>query len=96
MVLEVGSALSRRRYRAEAVRLIDALRAGPRVEIVPLSDDLLDRALTLYGDRPDKEWGLVDCASFVVMTDRGMVNALTADDHFRQAGFIPLLRDTSG
>jgi len=25
------------------------------------------------------------------MEDRGITDALTADDHFRQAGFIPLL-----
>jgi uncharacterized protein len=30
--------------------------------------------------------------SFVVMSDRGISEALTADEHFRQAGFLPLLR----
>jgi len=27
------------------------------------------------------------------MQDRGITDALTADDHFLQAGFIPLLSD---
>ena len=40
-----------------------------------------------------KEWGLTDCISFVVMADRGLTQALTADDHFTQAGFVALLRE---
>ena len=47
----------------------------------------------LYRARPDKEWGLTDCVSFTVMTDRGLTEALTTDDHFRQAGFRALLLD---
>ncbi len=61
--------------------------------MVPLSEDLYARAVALYGSRPDKEWGLIDCASFVVMTDRGLSKALTADEHFQQAGFRALLRE---
>ena len=34
-----------------------------------------------------------DDISFIVMQDRGITDALTADDHFLQAGFIPLLSD---
>jgi hypothetical protein len=40
----------------------------------------------------DKEWGLIDCMSFIVMQDRGITEALTADDHFNQAGFKALLK----
>ena len=39
----------------------------------------------------DKRWGLVDCASFVVMTGRGVTEAFTNDHHFEQAGFRCLL-----
>ncbi|MFM6264927.1 MAG: PIN domain-containing protein, partial [Dolichospermum sp.] len=42
--------------------------------------------------REDKEWGLVDCISFIVMQDRGISDALTTDIHFQQAGFRALLR----
>jgi uncharacterized protein len=39
----------------------------------------------------DKTWGLVDCASFVVMSERGVMEAFTTDRHFDQAGFACLL-----
>lgn len=91
IVLEIGNALCKRRYRTQAVKLIAAILADPNVEVVPLSAGLLSRAFDLYSNRDDKEWGLTDCVSFVVMSDRGIRDALTADEHFRQAGFRPLL-----
>ena len=39
----------------------------------------------------DKEWSLVDAASFVVMQANGITEALTTDHHFEQAGYIRLL-----
>lgn len=56
-----------------------------------MSFDLIERAFALYRARPDKEWGLTDCVSFVVMNDGGLTEALTSDEHFRQAGFNALL-----
>jgi len=46
------------------------------VEIVPLTDELYHEALQLYRERSDKEWGLVDCVSFIIMQDRGITEAL--------------------
>ena len=92
VLLEIANALSKVQYHRAAVRLISSLRADPIVEIVALSDHLLEQAITLYSERADKDWGLTDCVSFVVMRERGLTEALTADDHFRQAGFRPLLR----
>jgi len=93
VVLEIGNALSNQRYRQVAVRLLAALEADPNVEIVPLSEDLYAQAAKLYRERSDKEWGLTDCGSFVVMQERGITEALTTDGHFQQAGFQVLLRD---
>jgi predicted nucleic acid-binding protein len=42
--------------------------------------------------RPDKEWSLTDCNSFVVMQHEGISEALTGDHHFEQAGFVALLK----
>lgn len=90
---EIGNALAKLRYRAASVQLLTALETDPNVEIVSLTDDLYDRAFQLYRARPDKEWGLTDCVSFVVMQDRGLTTALTPDRHFQQAGYQALLRD---
>ncbi len=95
VMLEIGNALARQRYRRAAVRLLLALEADPQVEIVPLSEPLYKRALQYYRERSDKEWGLTDCISFVVMHERGMTAALTTDEHYRQAGFQALLQEDS-
>ena len=51
----------------------------------------IDEAFANYLARSDKEWGLTDCVSFALMNEAGMTEALTADVHFRQAGFTALL-----
>ena len=53
--------------------------------------EFFDRALELYRQRSDKDWTLTDCGSFVVMRERRLTAALTADRHFEQAGFTALL-----
>ncbi|MEZ4725694.1 MAG: type II toxin-antitoxin system VapC family toxin [Caldilineaceae bacterium] len=93
VLLEIGNALSGQRYRTAAVKLLDALEADPNVGIVALTEALYKQALQLYRSRPDKEWGLVDCLSFIVMRERNLTSALTTDMHFQQAGFRVLLRE---
>ena len=56
------------------------------------SADLFDAGMTLHRDRPDKQWSLTDCISFIVMEHRQLDRALTPDHHFEQAGFKALLR----
>ena len=60
--------------------------------VIPASTALMDRGIALFAARADKEWGLTDCISFVVMQEHNMTEALTADHHFEQAGFSALLR----
>jgi predicted nucleic acid-binding protein len=40
------------------------------VTIVPATSDLFHRGLSLFIQRPDKEWSLTDCISFTVMQER--------------------------
>lgn len=80
-------------FRQRAVQVVRSFQSNVDVEIVPQTDGQFAAALTLYAQRPDKEWGITDCASFLIMQERGIVEALAHDDHFQQAGFIPLLRD---
>ena len=55
-------------------------------------DTLFHRARELFRERPDKQWGITDCISFVVMQEHDVTEALTADQHFEQAGHRALLR----
>ena len=91
VMVEIGNALARAHYRHAAADLISHFESDPNVEVVPLSEELFQRAFKLFQERSDKQWGLTDCVSFIVMWERGIADALTADHHFRQAGFRPLL-----
>lgn len=91
VLLEIGSSLSKVRFRSHGIALLESLEADPRVEIVPISEGLYQRGFEVFRRRPDKEWSLVDCLSFVIMQDRGLRDSLTTDDHFEQAGFRALL-----
>lgn len=62
------------------------------MQIVPASQALFRSGFDLFARRPDKEWSLVDCLSFVVMKQRRLKDALTTDHHFEQTGFRALLR----
>jgi len=67
-------------------------RENRRAEILPIGEALWLEALDLMASRTDKDWGLTDCISFVVMRERRILSALTSDKHFEQAGFRALLR----
>lgn len=92
VVIEVGNALSKQSLRKSAVTLIDSMEADETVIIVSVSDDIYNEAFNLFRSRLDKEWGLTDCISFVVMKQRKVTNALTTDQHFQQAGFVALMK----
>lgn len=91
VLIEIADGLAAVRFRMHGVQVIATLQASPLVDIVPASSQLFNAALELYRSRRDKDWGLTDCASFVVMNEHGLSEALTTDAHFRQAGFRALL-----
>ena len=92
ILLEVGNALSRN-HKQEAVKIIERFLNADEVEVIHLNPDLFKRAFSMYRSFQDKTWGLVDCISFVVMTEAGITSALTFDRHFEQAGFQVLMRE---
>jgi predicted nucleic acid-binding protein len=93
VLIEVANSLSMQPMRAKFLAALDILRIRPTVKIVASSPERFESGLTLYRQRSDKGWSLTDCLSFTVMTDLGISEALTADRHFEQAGFIALFRD---
>jgi len=77
--------------RMTACALIDKMRSNPNVEIIPMTSSAFRRAVERYRRRADKRWGLTDCASFLIMEEKGITDALSADRDFQQAGFKALL-----
>jgi len=71
-----------------------ALRLGndPNATVVPQTSLLFGEALSLYRQHKDKAWSLTDCASFNIMRETGITEALSNDHHFEQAGLTALLR----
>ncbi len=90
VLLEIGNGLARN-YKQEAIEIIEGFFDSEEVEIVRLTPELFERAFDLYKKYKDKDWGLIDCISFIVMTEAGVNQALTFDQHFEQAGFEALM-----
>lgn len=93
ILLETGNALSKRSFRKAGATLLTSIEMDENVVIIPVSEELYEKGLNLFAKRPDKEWSLTDCISFVVMQECGITKALTTDMHFQQAGFQVLMRE---
>ena len=95
VLTEVANTFSRAAWRSMARGLIEAVRESVEAgvaEIVHVDESLWLQGWRLFVERPDKDWSLTDCISFVVMREREITKAFTSDHHFEQAGFIRLLR----
>jgi predicted nucleic acid-binding protein len=92
IVTELADALARPPNRTRFLELFPILQQQEELTIIPASRTLMEVGLDLYKNRPDKEWSLTDCISFVVMQREGITEALTGDHHFEQAGFTALLK----
>ncbi len=70
-----------------AVRFLDGLQASRLIRLAYLTPAQIEEAITLFRNRPDKEWSFTDCSSFVFMWECRLQIAFAFDEHFRQAGF---------
>jgi predicted nucleic acid-binding protein len=91
VLLEFANAISASRSRERFKQILGRLRSEGDAKVIAAQPKLFDAGCQLYISRPDKEWSLTDCISFVVMERDGLTDALTADRHFEQAGFAALL-----
>lgn len=92
VLLEFANAVSKSRKRHYYPSLLEDLKQSSQVKIIPPDEALFDEGTSLYRHRPDKDWSLTDCISFIVMEREGITEALTGDHHFEQAGFVALLK----
>ncbi len=93
VLTEVADALCGPEQRSLFLELHALLRQQPGLEILAASHELFERGVELFKQRADKAWSLTDCISFVVMQERGIADALTADRHFQQAGYRAILAE---
>jgi predicted nucleic acid-binding protein len=88
----VALAQARKLPRVPALSFVADLQDNTAVEVVYVGEALHRAALDLLRQRPDKPWSLCDAVSFVLMAQERIVDALTTDRHFEQAGFVRLLK----
>ena len=91
MLTEVANTFAEADHRLKFVKLFDALTTDKKTIMIPPLPVLFDVGVRLYRERPDKDWSLTDCISFVVTGERKIREALTGDHHFEHAGFVALL-----
>ncbi len=91
VLAETGNGLARVAARSQFVRAVKRFMQSASGRLIRVDEELFQRSLELYAQVTDKTWGLVDCASFIVMRDENMLDALSTDRHFQQAGFRCLL-----
>ena len=91
IVAETGNGMARSHEKGRLLESLDRVMRNPRCELVFVDSELLRRSLDFFSRHHDKSWGLIDCASFVVMQERSIAEAFTSDLHFEQAGFKCLL-----
>jgi predicted nucleic acid-binding protein len=77
--------------RSAVIRLNNKLEKSNIVDIIEFDQELYDAGWQLFEERADKDWGIIDCISFIVMQENKISEALAADKHFEQAGFTKLL-----
>jgi predicted nucleic acid-binding protein len=92
ILLEVGDALCSQKIRSNTANFLHNIYQLNSIIVISFSQDLLQLGLNLYEQRLDKDWGLTDCISFIVMQRENIQEAFTSDKHFEQAGFIRLLQ----
>lgn len=65
----------------------ETVRGSPRLVWEWIDATRAEKARAWYFRWRDKAFSFTDCTSFVVMKERRLRSALTADEHFRHAGF---------
>jgi uncharacterized protein len=91
ILLEIGNSLAKQNVRQKGATIINGFYKSENIEVASITTALIKEGLEFFEKRQDKDWGLTDCISFVVMHKYGIRQALAADDHFTQAGFKALL-----
>ena len=74
-----------------AGRALDLIEQSAGIRIEWIGPDRFALAKAFFRKHSDHAYSFTDCTSFVTMRELRLIEALTTDHHFAQAGFRPLL-----
>ena len=92
IVDETATLLLVRHSHAAASDFLHTIERSEGLALEWVGPDRFHAAAAMFRRRSDKEWSFTDCVSFSVMDELRIRDAFTTDQHFKQAGFVPLLR----
>jgi predicted nucleic acid-binding protein len=87
----VALARARNLPRQESLAFAAEVLADPEIGVVWIDPALHNDAMRLLRSQLDKTYSLCDVVSIVLMQQHSVLDALTTDHHFEQAGFRRLL-----
>jgi predicted nucleic acid-binding protein len=91
VLAEFLSAAARPPLRRAAIATVRDLQDSRLTRIEPASRKIWSQAFTLYSERADKQWSLVDCTSIFLCRAMNIQSVATHDRHFVQAGLEILI-----
>ena len=68
-----------------ALRFLEKVQKSA-IATVPVDEGIKKEALELFKKYADKKLSVTDCASFVIMKEKGVHKYAGFDDHFKQMG----------
>jgi hypothetical protein len=75
-----------------AADILDTIERSESLRLEWIGPERFHAAATLFRKHADRQWSFTDCVSFVTMRELRIRDAFTTDHHFKQAGFVPLLK----
>ena len=75
----VALSIARKAPAKHALRFVESIRKGSDIDVIWVGEELHEQAIQLLFERSDKSWSLCDALSFVVMSERRILDSLTTD-----------------
>lgn len=91
-VLDETATLLKARGHGRLIDLFfDRVNNSQALRIEWMDAERFEQTRRFFSKHHDKKWSFTDCSSFCLMRQLRLLDALTKDEHFRQAGFNPIL-----
>lgn len=87
VVTEAANLANARSGHYVAERILDLIDQSSGIRLEWIGSLRFDAAKAFFRRHRDHRYSFTDCTSFVVMKELNLLDALTTDSHFREAGF---------